>query len=81
MVEGNIDAVKTLLEQGVDINSGNEIYQTPLDGAAAAGEVDVVRLLVERGAEVNSRDKLGWTRFRTPLHDAALCGHLKVVKL
>ena len=42
--EGDIDVVKSLLEQGVDINDLNSDKMTPLDRAAAKGKVDVVRL-------------------------------------
>jgi ankyrin repeat protein len=42
--EGDIDVVKSLLEQGVDINDLNSNKMTLLDRAAAKGEVDVVRL-------------------------------------
>jgi ankyrin repeat protein len=42
--EGDIDVVKSLLEQGVDINDLNLDKMTPLDRAAAKGKVDVVRL-------------------------------------
>ena len=59
--EGNINAVKSLLERGVDIDGRNARYETPLDRAAEKGHVDVVRLLVERGAEVDSCDERGWT--------------------
>ena len=42
--EGETDVVKSLLEQGVDINDLNPDKMTPLDRAAAKGEVDVVHL-------------------------------------
>jgi ankyrin repeat protein len=75
--EGNIDTVKSLLEQGMDINARNASGETPLNRAAAKGNVDVVRLLIERGAEVDSRDKWGWT----PLHYSSRYGHLEVSRV
>jgi len=71
--EGNIDAIKSLLERGMDINARNASNKTPLDRAATKGNVDVVRFLIERGAEVDSRDN--WEG--TPLHSAcsSLSGH------
>jgi ankyrin repeat protein len=75
--EGNIDIVRSLLEQGMDINGRNAKHQTPLDRAAHKGNVDVVRLLIERGAEVDSRDDLGWT----PLHKASYSGQLEVSRV
>ena len=75
--EGNIDVVRSLLEQGIEINGRNASNQTPLDRAASKGNLDVVRFLVKRGAEVDSCDKKGWT----PLHQAARFGHLEVSRL
>jgi ankyrin repeat protein len=46
--EGNIDTVKPLLEQGMDINARNASDETLLGIAAIKGNVDVVRLLIER---------------------------------
>lgn len=44
--------------------------------AAARGDVDEVRRLVAKGADVNAEDYDG----RTPLHLAAACGQVQVVK-
>ena len=43
----------------------------------AAIDLDVVRLLIEKGADANAEDKYK----RTPLHLAAMSGHLEVVRL
>ena len=75
--EGKIDRVKSLLEQGADINARNASNETPLEKAAAEGNVDVVRLLIELGAEVDSRDM--WER--TPLHWSSRDGHLDVSRV
>jgi Ankyrin repeats (many copies) len=64
--------VKSLLEQGVDINSLNAAYRTQLDRAVTLGHLDIVRLLIERGVEVDSRDEWGWAA----LHVASRYGHL-----
>ena len=50
--------------------------QTHLQRAAAIGDVIRVTSLIEQGAEVNVVDHAGWT----PLHEAALEGHMEVVK-
>jgi len=74
---GDIDVVKSLLEQGEDVNCLNTSNGTPLERAAYKGNVDVVRLLIERGAEVDSREKWGWT----PLHVASRYGHPEVSRI
>ena len=58
--EGNIDAVQSLLERGMDTNTRNPINQTPLGRAITNGKFDVACLLIERGAEVDSPE-WGWT--------------------
>jgi ankyrin repeat protein len=76
--EGQLDAVKTLLDSGADINARNESHGTPLHQAVKVGKLDVVRfLIIERGAEVDPRDEYGWT----PLHYASREGHLDISRL
>ena len=72
--EGNIDTLRSLLEQGADINTCNACSQTPLHRAAAKGNVDIVRWPLGRGVEVDSQ---GWT----PLHVASRFGHLEVSRV
>jgi ankyrin repeat protein len=55
--------VKTLLEQGTDVNARNEDQWTPLLFTALGGRAEVVSLLLEKGADVNVRIEGG----RTPL--------------
>jgi len=54
--EGNVQAVKLLLENGGDVNSRTGGGQTPLHLAAYAGRIDVAELLLEKGADVNAKD-------------------------
>jgi TonB family protein len=53
--EGRVDDVRTLLDQGTDVNARNEDGWTPLLFAAMGGHAEVVALLLERGADVNAR--------------------------
>jgi TonB family protein len=75
--EGRVDDVRTLLDQGLDVNARNEDDWTPLLFAAVGGHHEVVTLLLERGADVNVSNNVGWT----PLIAAALSGQPGVMGL
>jgi ankyrin repeat protein len=53
----NLEAVRMLLELGLDPNGANQEGRTPLMGAALKGRPDVIQLLVDRGAKLDTRDK------------------------
>ena len=73
---GNLNRVRTLLNQGVPVNTQNDAGWTPLFRAAVRDRLNMVRLLLERGANVNARTRLN----ETPLHAAAEFGHLNIVR-
>lgn len=50
---GDLKQVKTLIKQGVDVNSKNKQGATPLHWAAFKGHVDVAKELIKNGAKVN----------------------------
>jgi len=64
---GDVKAVKALLDKGADVNAKNEIGITALWIAASNGKPDIVEVLLERGADVNARDGI-W--YQTPLSHA-----------
>lgn len=51
---GIVERVAALLEQGVDVDSRNDMQSTPLHCAAQGGRAEVVKLLLERGAAVDA---------------------------
>jgi ankyrin repeat protein len=53
----NVEAVRMLLDLGLDANAANNDGRTPLMGAALKGRNDVVQVLVDRGARLDTRDK------------------------
>jgi ankyrin repeat protein len=60
--DGELDTVKKLLKQGVDINAASNVSgSTALILAATAGHESVVDVLLDAGAAVDSSDKLGGT--------------------
>jgi len=54
-----LEAVKLLVERGLDPNAVNERGETALHGAAARGYAQVVKLLVDRGANTAARTTAG----------------------
>ena len=68
-LNGNLNRVKELLNQGVPVNSRSTNHGwTPLHFTASSGHLSVVQELLRRGAHVNPRTRSGMT----PLHLAAL---------
>jgi ankyrin repeat protein len=51
--QGDLEKVRSLLEEGADINAKDQHGQTALMNAAHAGQVELVRLLIENGADLN----------------------------
>jgi ankyrin repeat protein len=76
--KGNIEAVKSLLDKGVDVNSKSEYGATALSFACDKGHVAVVKLLLERGADANVRDTFYGA---TPMTWASMKGHAEIVSL
>ena len=73
---GNLNRVKSLLNQGVPVNSRNAHGWTPLHYAASySGNLSVVQELLRRGAHVNPRTRSGMT----PLHFAVLAKHPHII--
>jgi len=58
------DAIRILIDAGVDVNAVNEADFTALHCAAFSGMNELVQYLVEHGAEINARDWRGRTPFR-----------------
>ena len=76
---GQLDVVRSLLDQGSDVNetSGIGRRRTALHAASVEGKLEVARLLIERGAYVNVRSRGG----TTPLHYASVTGNLELSRL
>lgn len=58
---GDLDAVKSLLANGADVNGANESGQTPLILAAVMGHAEIVAHLISAGADPQLRDRLDLT--------------------
>jgi protein phosphatase 1 regulatory subunit 16A len=73
----DIDEVRRLLMKGVSPDSCNEDGLTALHQCCIDNNEAMLLLLLEYNANVNAEDSEKWT----PLHAAATCGHLKLVRI
>ena len=83
-----LDEVKQLIEEGVDVDSRDEFGGTPLMYACAVRKsefgidnVDIVRLLLDHGADVNHKFTNNDGGNGTALHYATHNGYNETVKL
>ncbi|HEX5734416.1 MAG TPA: ankyrin repeat domain-containing protein [Blastocatellia bacterium] len=76
--KGDVEAVKSYLAKGVDVNAKlNNYGGTALAFACDRGHTEVVKLLIEKGADVNARDTFYQA---TPITWAAQRGYAEIVK-
>jgi ankyrin repeat protein len=68
----NVEAIRMLLDLGLDPNGANSEGRTPLMGAALKGRNEVVQMLVDHGARLEQRD--GGSR-DTDSNVSAVSGH------
>ena len=69
--------IKSLLEQGIDVNEGGFFAMPPLLRAALYGKSEALQTLIECGADKNMRDKQG----RTALELAQKYNHPKIIEI
>ena len=70
-LNGNVDQIRRLVSQGLDINVSNQERETALHMAASRGHYSTVIYLVNNGAYVNARTVKNWI----PLHHAVRFRH------
>ncbi|CAH5970126.1 hypothetical protein AN2351V1_0717, partial [Citrobacter koseri] len=75
--KGKIRVCKYLVDKGINVNSIDDHYLTPLVESAREGHLDVLCFLLEVGAWSDG-DPRGIT---TPLIEASLGGHPEIVKI
>ena len=83
--QGHLDVVELLLEHGADANYVDEeglfsAETTVLHRAVQEGEPRIVGLLLEHGADPTARRSLPPYHEITPLHEAAIYGHVRVAE-
>lgn len=74
---GDIDSVRTRLEEGEAVDQADRSGMSLLGVAAKDGNVEMMQMLLEHGADVNATDRIG----RTPLMAAAQSKNADAVQL
>ncbi len=75
---GDLEAVRTLLRRGADVNTAQSDGMTALHWAASRNDVEIAKALLYAGAALRSTTRLGGY---TPLHLASRSGHAEVARL
>lgn len=76
IAKNDIEKVKNLIKNGINVNAVGHGDRTVLIDAAWKGHLEIVKYLVENGADINAKDNSG----RTALIWASYEGKLGVVK-
>ena len=77
-MHGDIDAVRSLLEQSVDVDAPQGDGTTALHWAAYRDDAEIARLLIDAGAKLNAKTRLGDL---TPLLLAAKNGNAALIEI
>ena len=75
--DGNIPALQTFLDWGVDVDYQDTTYGTAVSWAAGSGQAEAVEFLIAAGADLNLRD----TTTTTPLGWAIAGGFTEVAEM
>lgn len=77
VLAGDINLIRSLIEQGADVNVADKRGRTSLDWSAHKGRLDICELLLDNGADVNAMDDYDIT----PMHQAASYSRTETCKL
>src|SRR5262245_30784932 len=75
-MQGNRDAVRTLLKQGADVNTAQGDGMTALHWAVQKGDVELKQTLLYAGANIKAATRIGGY---TPLLIASRAGNAAVI--
>jgi ankyrin repeat protein len=75
-MDDDVEMVRTLLKQGVDVNSAQGDGMTALHWAAVRNDLEIGRLLIHSGANVSAATRIGRL---TPLYLAATAGNAAMI--
>ncbi|KAG2444345.1 hypothetical protein HXX76_001101 [Chlamydomonas incerta] len=74
---GDVETLRSMLNQGMSPNAADYDGRTGLMLAAAAGHEEVVRLLLDHGSKADQQDRFG----NSAMFEAVKAGHDKVIDL
>src|SRR5262245_10492008 len=57
VLNGRLDLVNAAIQTGADVNSRNDLCQTPLHWAAAHNRPSIAQFLIEHGADISAKDR------------------------
>ena len=77
VTDRNTMDVKSLLENGSEVNAKDNSNETALIRASMNGHTDIVKMLLDRGTDVNAKNNYG----NTALIRASMNGHTDTVAL
>lgn len=75
-VQNDIEAVRTLVAGGIDIDATGFSGRTPLHVAVRNGNLAIVELLLDRGARIDT----SYFGNSTPISDATRLGHEEILQ-
>jgi ankyrin repeat protein len=76
VIDGNLERVQELVEQGISINLADRDGWTPLHFAAQNNDAETARFLLDSGAAVDPRDRYGNTPLFTAVFNSRGRGEL-----
>lgn len=62
--------------EAIDVNSINDMGDTPLHTVCSWGELNPVKVLIDAGADINAKGDFGCS----PLFNAVIGGNIKIIK-
>ena len=77
VIRGNERTVSNLIRLSADLESRNQVGETPLFEAVRTGQTEMISLLLRHRADINAKNHLG----ETPLHWAARAGEVGIVDI
>ncbi len=79
--KGDIEAIKSLIAQGVDINAKDRNNETPLGAAVYRGQKQIVALLLSHGVELNNPHAASHLLGCIPLHIAMQFRYTEIAEM